>query len=97
MYSCEWGVSDLLWQYIYIYIYIYYKTYYKTAKNALVGEIRIDATANGQNLNRPLTTKQQRIYIYIYICVCVCVCVILFASASVVRLKAYSSSFSIKR
>ena len=24
--------------------------YYKTAKNALVGEIRIDATANGQNL-----------------------------------------------
>ena len=32
--------------------------YYKTAKNALVGEIRIDATANGQNLNRPLTTNK---------------------------------------
>ena len=32
--------------------------YYKTAKNALVGEIRIDATANGQILNRPLTTNR---------------------------------------
>ena len=53
-------------------------TYYKTAKNALVGEIRIDATANGQNLNRPLTTNRpsrweskssinQAILVYIYI------------------------------
>ena len=32
--------------------------YYKTAKNALVGEIRIVATANGQNLNQPLTTNR---------------------------------------
>ena len=54
-------------------IIIYNLLYYKTAKNALpvVGEIRIDATANGQNLNRPLMTNRPYISVnFLHVVVC---------------------------